>query len=60
MSFQSSINQLHVPYSHADIIITWKKDKAYPLVEETESRMLNIIGAWLVCVLFPCNVRPEM
>jgi hypothetical protein len=36
-----------------------KKDKAYQLVKETESGML-IIGAWLVCILFPCNVRPEV
>jgi hypothetical protein len=60
MSFQSSINQLHVPYSQADIIIAWNKDKSYPLVIETESGMQNIIGAWLVCVLFPCNVRLEV
>jgi hypothetical protein len=37
-----------------------KKDKGYPLVKEMESGMLNIIGAWLVCVLFPYNVRPEV
>jgi hypothetical protein len=59
-SFQSSINQLHVPYTHADVIIAWKKNKAFPLVNETESGMLNIISAWLVCILFPCNVRPEV
>jgi hypothetical protein len=52
-------SEQHIPYSHTDIIIAWKKDKAYPLVKETESGMLNVIGVRFVCVLFPNNIRPK-
>jgi hypothetical protein len=29
-------------------------------MKETESGVVNIIGAWLVCVLFPYNVYLEV